>query len=180
MRNDIMSDNMRNPRDHALLLGKIVANIQAIEFIMRDLLFVKERGVEYVKRYNETLKTLNSGDLVEINSLTNYDTLNKLVANYNNLIKFIDTNLCIDNDIVTLRNVIAHGRVFGLSALTPPLLMKFSQPMKTDKSIVKVTYNVEMTPQWFREQLKLTTDIFGKVKKAHHLICAKYNGSCLG
>ena len=123
MRNNIMSETNWNPNVHASLLGKTIANIQAIEFVIRDLLFVEERGLKYVKKFNKTLELLKNNDIVETNSFTNYDTLTKLIIKYNNLIRPIDDKLCIGSDIVTLRDLIAHGRFFALSQLPPFLIL---------------------------------------------------------
>ena len=136
--------------DTPFKLGKIVSNLQALECILRMLLKDANGEVTLTKYYN-----LKVNDEVIEDSFTNYDTLSQLIRKYNSLVSVVDRTLCISDEVVSLRDVIAHGRVFSINPnpLHPYLLLKFDKPVNGK---VKVTYSEEMNSGWYEKNNELT------------------------
>jgi len=109
------------------------------------------------------LDAMNTGDVVDLNTLTNYDSLGQLIDRYNNHAKILSASLTIDKTIVSICDAIAHGRVSGLSPSPPFKLLKFDRPLKNK---VEVTFSVIMTIEWFNEQIIRTREAMSKVEEA--------------
>ena len=131
--------------DTPLKLGKIVSNLQALEFLLRMTLMKVNGEVNDTKYYD-----LKANDEVTEDSFTNYDTLGQLIYKYNSLVSAVDKTFCISNEVVSLRDVIAHGRVFSMdpNPLHPFLILKFDKPVNGK---VKVTFSEEMNPTWYEK-----------------------------
>ncbi len=139
-------------------IGKIVRNLQSIEFALR--LFLDEtQGHSSDKRTYE-LHKLKVTDWVPVDYLTNYDTLKQLIEKTNKELKKRGLLEHIDETLVQLRDAIAHGRVFSLHPEVPQQLVKFSKP-NNDKT--QVTISVEMTQKWLSQQVKQTHDEILKI-----------------
>ena len=136
--------------DTPFKLGKIVSNLQALEFLLRMILKNVNKEVTSTKYYD-----LKVNDKVTEDSFTNYDTLGQLIRKYNFLISAIDETFCISDEVVSLRDVIAHGRVFSMNPnpLHPSLLLKFG---KAVDGKVKVSYSEEMNQNWYEKNNDLT------------------------
>ena len=151
---------------HAFALGQIIGNLHTLEFLLRVFL-----GQMHTERYPSStainLDRINVGDKVPENYLTNYDTLGKLVHNYNNLVSKSAPELQIDMDIVQLRDALAHGRVSSATPSPPFRLLKFDKPQQ---GFVKVTYALDMTPAWLSAQINHLRDAAWKVSKANSKI----------
>ena len=73
---------------HTLRLGKLVVNFQSLEFALRAFLVNNEiaSGGRFPQSVN--LHNMNEGDVVPLNSFTNYDRLGQLIKKYNNPVSF--------------------------------------------------------------------------------------------
>ncbi|UVK96093.1 hypothetical protein LOY49_12450 [Pseudomonas atacamensis] len=132
--------------DYAQAIGKIVANLQGLELLIRSFL-------------HDTLDAQNGahqqpfpldvavGIELPADHLTNYDTLGKLIDKYN------EVNPPINKYLVDLRDALAHGRVLGEIESSHYRLLKFSKPVN---GRVKVTHNEELTEEWLKSRLEMT------------------------
>jgi hypothetical protein len=161
-----------NPRDqlapadkHALNLGKLVGNFQALEFVLRAFLTnaeIAQRGP--LPKSATDMHKMNEGDMVPENAFTNYDTLGQLIEKYNKTPKILSAGLTIDGNLVDIRDAIAHGRVSADTPSSSLKLLKFNKPKNNQ---VRVAFSVSMTKEWFDEQIKRVYSAVLMVKEAN-------------
>jgi len=147
---------MVNTDKLATALGKILTNLQALEFSLR--LFLYESVGPQHKTL--TLDQLAVGDWVPENPITNYDSLGDLVCKVNERLEALGVPERLDHSLIDLRDALAHGRTSALLPRGPFKLLKFSRP-KQGK--VQVTTAIDLTPQWLTEQTKRTFDEVQKI-----------------
>jgi hypothetical protein len=154
---------------HPVNLGKLLVNFQSLEFALRAFLWENERDIEQNSSTYQELKLnkLKEGDMVAEDAFTNYDSLNVLIDKYNQNPKISSAGLTIDKSVVSIRDAIAHGRVFGDIPQPPMTLLKFSKP---SNKLVKVKFSVQLTPEWFLEQLSKTQQATLVVAKALEML----------
>lgn len=152
------------PIDHATQLGKVVANLLSLEFLLRAYLY------EHVSTpsdcdlaFGAQLESLSVGDEVTENAFTSFDTLRQLIAAYNTHVADHAAHLRVDERIVNLRDAIAHGRVSAPVEAEHLRLIKFSNPRH---GALVVLVNEELNPSWFTEQIRWTRDEMLKVADA--------------
>ena len=147
-------------QDHPVSIGKIVTNLQSLEFALRLFLDETQGHSKIAKEIPVDLTKLAVGELVPENYFTNYDTLKQLIRKANVELQTRGLSERIDESIVELRDAIAHGRVLSLHPDGPFRILKFSKP--TD-SKTQVEISVEMTPDWLSRQTKRTHDEILKI-----------------
>ncbi|MGO9076107.1 MAG: hypothetical protein ACLQEI_18315 [Terriglobales bacterium] len=87
------------------------------------------------------------GDIVDDDEFSNYDTLGKLVAKYNLDITKRESSLCVDPQVIAVRDLLAHGRIAAAAADTASLkVVKFDNP-QGGKAVVSAS--VLMDDDWF-------------------------------
>lgn len=151
--------------EHFLFLGKLVANLQSLEFALRAFLVNYEIRSGGSFPQSADLYNMEEGNVVALNAFTNYDNLRQLITRYNANHR-ISADLRIDETLADIRDAVAHGRV---SASTPSgqlKLLKFSKPEGNEKH-VKVTFSVTMTKEWFDVQIRRVYDAILRVSKAN-------------
>jgi len=89
------------------------------------------------------------------------------LTTYNRFVQTTANELIVDENIVNLRDAIAHGRVFSFEPSCPLVLLKFSKP-KGDQA--KVEFNATMTSEWFDTNIKRVNAEFSKVVEASRLL----------
>jgi hypothetical protein len=148
--------------DRSSKIGKVVTNLQALEFSLR--LFLDEtQGYPNAKReITINLTGLTVGEWVPENYFTNYDTLNQLIRKVNAELQSRGLSEQIDESIVELRDALAHGRVLANHPDGPFRILKFSKPMNGK---TRVTVSVEMTSDWLSQQVKRTANEVLKIVK---------------
>ena len=100
--------------------------------------------------------------IVPDNALTNWDTLRDLIQKYNKLP--ISKGLTIDENLVDIRDAIAHGRVFSSTPDGINQLLRFKKPTKNG---VEVEFSVAMTEEWFTTQFLRFYDAVRMVDAVH-------------
>lgn len=143
--------------ERALLLGQIISNFQSLEFALRASLYKLHRKNTRLK-----LDEMKVGDIVDLNELTDYSKLKKLIQRYNNEVVKNDQTLTLDKDLVELRDALAHGRVSCLSENDNLRIIKFEEP-KNGK--VKVSFSEEMTESWLKKQKKRVYEALMKTQR---------------
>jgi hypothetical protein len=147
-----------NLEDYTSAMGKIVVNLHSLEFALRNFLWGQEdrQGLE---NWNTCITQLQVGQSVPVNAFSNYDTLKKLIAKFNNVVQLIDSGLCVDPDIVTIRDAIAHGRIWASNPQPPMQLVKFDIPKN---GTVTVTHTELIDDNWLKVQ---KTRLFTEIQK---------------
>ncbi len=138
---------------HAQNLGKVIANLHGLEYVLRAFLH------KYYQGEPETdADSLRVGARVPENWFTNFEPLEGLVKTFN---RVSGNQHSVDPDIVNLRNMLAHGRVAGRTPSVFPMeLVKFGKPQ--DKQ-VPVEAVVLMDDSWFESQIKFVLAQIEKV-----------------
>ena len=143
--------------DYLLTLGKLVANLHSLEFALRAFLLKNFESREP----KADLKTINAGDEVPLNSFTNYAPLGRIIDQYNEVVQPYYPDYCVDKVVVEIRDMIAHGRVSGLTPNPPFQLVKFSKPNKN--GMVPVEHVVIVDLHWLSSNVNLVLDQIRKV-----------------
>jgi restriction endonuclease S subunit len=153
--------------EYCLLMGKLVVNLQSLEFALRAFLYNKENSEKSTNpEFGKNIYDFKAGDCVEENAFTNYDPLGRLIDNYNGIVKSKNSTLCIDKNIVDIRDTIAHGRIAceSPSSETPQKLIKYSKPQNGK---VCVTHCITLTKDWFDKHIHLVYESIQRVRKAN-------------
>ncbi len=135
-------------KDYATRLGRLLANLHSLEFLLRSFLQDQPSVRPIGLPYGTDLHSFPIGSQLPENELTSYDSLGHLISKFNGEMKArgIDG---IDSSLVELRDALAHGRV-SAAALTSGLrLIKFDRPVK---GTVRVTFNSALTQDWFKSE----------------------------
>lgn len=143
-----MDTNSNKSRE---LLGKILGNLQSLEFALRAVLYENESEPHYPLDYGKNLNDLSEGDIVPENAMTDYSSLGQLIDRFNSEIADGDNRLMVDQDLLKLRDALAHGRVSSKSESGDLVLIKFDRPKN---NTVKVSYVQKMTKDWLKAQVK--------------------------
>ncbi len=129
-------------------LGTVLGNLLSLELMLREFLFHEAGEVPYVN-----LDLVNIGDVVPENALTDYSTLGRLIDRYNAIVVLRDVTLTINkDDVLSLRDALAHGRVYGQTPAPPLRLLKFSDPKKGP---IKVEFAETLDPTWLNKQRQM-------------------------
>lgn len=154
--------------DHYWLqLGRIVSNLQSLEFLLRAVLYKVNPPPPGHPSLSVQLDELKVGQTVPENPLTDYRSLDGLITGYNEIVERHAPSLYVDTAVVGLRDALAHGRVSKAELDSDMMILKFSPP-KNDQ--VVVVYAEKMTESWFKEQLSRVTQEIIKVSKADQLL----------
>ncbi len=148
---------------HALHLGKIVGNLLTLEFAAR--LAISKLDPRQAALVQTQLPQVKENDWVEVNPLTNADDLGQTLEKYN---KRASADCRVDvNAVVRLRDALAHGRAFGFGSSQRGYLTLLKFARKPDRhNRVKVTMAIDMTDDWFKENIEFLLDATRKVAKA--------------
>lgn len=69
--------------EHARLLGRLVANLQSLEFVLRAHLYAQSSAPHVPFAAGQSLDSLNVDEVVGENALTDYSSLGQLIDRYN-------------------------------------------------------------------------------------------------
>src|SRR5216117_3606119 len=95
--------------EHARLVGRLVGNLDSLEFALRAYLYEKADPPHTPLPAGHTLDSLKIGDAVPINAMTDYSSLGELIDRYNRLVERSSPGLQVDRSLVSLRDALAHG-----------------------------------------------------------------------
>ncbi len=149
---------------HFTNTGKLVVNMQSLEFVLRGFLHNDEIARGITSTTPTDYNKMKQGDIVLKNAFTNYDTLRDLIRKYNSDSRIQSSKLTINETLADVRDAIAHGRVSSSNPSSTMHLLKFKRPNK-DK--VEVAFSELMTKDWFQTQLSRFYDAAMKVKDAN-------------
>lgn len=159
-------DTIAPVNEHALALGKLVSNLQSLEFALRAFLVNDEIRAGSSFPQSANLNNMDIDDVVPLNAFTNYDTLGKLIRRYNSNRTISSADLRIDETLADIRDAVAHGRVSASAPSGHLQLLKFSKPRGNEKH-VKVTFSAAMTKEWFGVQIRRARNALLTVNEAN-------------
>jgi hypothetical protein len=145
--------------EYALWIGRLVVNLQGLEFLLRAYLYSQADEPHVPLAPGVSLDSMAVGDTAAENAFTDFSTLGHLIERYNTRVAGTHSDLTIDHSIVQLRDALAHGR---LSAATPdgdPCLLKFERPVA---GRARVVFSERLTEAWCTTHLE---HIMSAVKK---------------
>jgi hypothetical protein len=142
------------------LAGKLLADFQALEFLLRSYLYGRSDGRH--APLSQSLNDLVRGQQVPENALTDWSTLGQLIERYNRLVQPIGPQQVVDPAIVTLRDALAHGRVW-LHDRESVLILRFDKPVK---GVVTVAFSQVASEEWLEECLRHVAEQITPVVKA--------------
>jgi hypothetical protein len=146
--------------EHLIGIAKIIGNLHSLEYVLRVFHFHEAGSTQP----HVDLNTVKVGDVVQANAYTDYAQLRELINRYNTIVQSRDPSLVIpENDIVLLRDGLAHGRVWADAPGAPMRAVKFS-PVR--QGTVTVTFAETLTGPWLESKRKLLFDALQSVAKA--------------
>jgi len=135
---------------YAYHLGTLLGNLHSLEVALRVALS------EGKWRLNPDVAV---GQEVELDAVNQWAYLSTLVQRYNERVKPMNLEwmLVRGEEIVRLRNALAHGIVLAKSPQPPLRLMKFGRASSSKNKAV-VEFSAEMTDAWLTEQRRMIWD----------------------
>ena len=137
--------------DHVLGLGRLMGYLQSLEATIR--IFLTWTGSE--------------------NYMISRDTFGQLIEKYNKQLAS-DEPYSIDQQVVTIRNALAHGLVFA-PRMSLPLILNMSLPLALNMSLPLTLFHnglsYVMTVDWFQDQQTLVQAQINRI-----VACAKKRG----
>jgi hypothetical protein len=143
--------------EYSETVGKILANLQALEFSLRLYLHnTDDRAITCAKPLHE----LTVGEVVPENPLTDWSSLGTLIARYN---ERVSPTLAVTAAVVEIRDVLAHGRMWLPDLSSAPVLLKFAKPSSGSTC---VTFLQVSSSEWLADTLGRVHDEIEKVQTA--------------
>lgn len=135
-------------QQHALHLGGLIGNLQSLEIFIR--LTLAQRPDSPVQgTYGDDFRNAAVGTLVPVSDLSSYASLRELIKAFN---RSFSPTPPLDLSLVTLRDALAHGRVFAGPSEEEFRIVKFEKPAK-GATEVAVEYSAVMTEGWFIDNM---------------------------
>ena len=131
-------------------MGSLLTNFSSLELMIRLVLQSLPNAKELGLAYGEDPFSLPVGtDLVE-SEVTTFDSLNRLIKNFNRQAKVLRLPE-IDESIIEIRDAFAHGRLIKTTELDTEdfRLVKFSKP---EGGRVRVVFSQLLSEEWFSMQ----------------------------
>lgn len=148
--------------EHPKQLGKLVGNLQSIEMLARLYLAIKAAGC--LEKAGPNVTNTKKGDEVELTPLSDPRSLEPVLKDYNLNVN-ADQKVSVE-EIILLRDALAHGRVFGSGPLDRGhlKLLKFAKKKQNGK--VEVTLCEDMSDDWFKQKIALLEDATQRIQGA--------------
>lgn len=150
-------------KGYTRLLGQLVADLQALEYVIRAYLYARADGPHKPFASDDALDLIKFGDLVPENAMTDYSTLGQLIDRFNRLVANSHPELRLDSSIVSVRDALAHGRVSTGDPSRDLVLVKFGKPRN---GLARVEYVQTLTAGWLLGQADRVGEEFEKIAKA--------------
>lgn len=147
-------DTESESKKHEENLGKLLANLQSLELLLRENL--SER---FDEDDHDNIFVLEVGDSTSVNFFSNYDSLGQLMKKYN---RECPNDATVPNWILDIRDALAHGRIASDKQKGLLNLVKFSKPAKD--GTVCLEFKAAMTHDWFKEQINGVLECAKRIK----------------
>jgi hypothetical protein len=149
-----------NGDEHVQRLGKVVGNLQSLEFALRGALANMHGSRKVHPDHGVDVLAFPVGSVVPESDLTDYASLGKLVEMFN-LGALASGGRTVNTHVVELRDALAHGRTYTHNREFPLRLVKFDKPRDGK---VRVAYSEVMDHAWFDRQRDLLNDCIDAVR----------------
>jgi hypothetical protein len=159
---------------YALGFGRIVVNLIGLETALRGYLSTLDRAAKESGRPAWDCMQWKLGDKVDEDAFTSYDSLGRLIEEYNTRVEGTDAALCVDTCVVDLRHAIAHGCILGSVGGGPWRLFKFGEPRNGKAELTRCE---DLTVSWLDAQAKRVRAEVQKVVEAQGRWRAKREAS---
>lgn len=136
--------------DYVSHLGKLVGNLHSLEVALR-LALARSRPTEGRLPSPSDLATSQLGTLFPASCLTDYASLGQLITAFNELMR-TDGKPQINENLVALRDAIAHGRIVSDRTIFPVRLVKFDRP--DSEGNVRIVFNEILDLEWFTRNIR--------------------------
>jgi hypothetical protein len=138
-------------KHYAFQIGSLVSNFQSLELLIRIFLQAQPDAEPIGIPHGQDVYSVPVGSVVPACPLTNYDSLGTLIKKYNEIAD-PRGKPGIDPTLVEIRDALAHGRISARIEEQPMRLIKYSHPLKPQRTTVLVTFNAVLDDKWFAEQ----------------------------
>jgi hypothetical protein len=118
--------------EYASLMGRVVINLQSLEFALRGFLCNSEAPPHNPLPSRAGLDGLGPGDVVPVNAFTDFDSLGRLIERYNSL------------------DALTHGRISTTDPSKDLFLVKFDRPIR---NTTRVNYAQKVTTEWLKAKI---------------------------
>jgi hypothetical protein len=147
--------------EHARHLGGLIGNLHSLEFVLRIYLSLLPGAKPFGLPHGTDIYDLPVGTEVPASAMTNYAPLVKLIRNFNIEMGRLRRPILNEQNIVGLRDALAHGRVSATAPGGTLRLIKFDDV--DAKGNVRVVFNEMLTEDWFQEQTAAVIDAAQRV-----------------
>jgi hypothetical protein len=147
-------------REHLVLVGGIIMNLQALETVLRYFLLRRSRQ-------DPQFPKVGDADVSET-YLTNYMSLGYLIDEFNKGLEENEKQFEVAKAVVDIRDALAHGRLLTVLRQPPYRLWKFG---KANDHRVSVEFCEELTSEWLKAKSDM---IFAEKEKV--ISCFKLRG----
>jgi hypothetical protein len=127
--------------DHARGVGKIVSNLESLEFLIR--IYLSNANNQKIEFPTPATKELPE------TYITNYMSLGDLTKKYNDGLTPPEQIHYVDVEVVKIRDAFAHGRIFSQTESFPITLYKFAKPIDGKAA---VDYVETPTIDWLKQK----------------------------
>jgi hypothetical protein len=152
-------------RRYAFNIGSLISNFQGLELLLRGFLQDQADAAPTGLPPGQNFYSTPVGSTLPVCPLTNYDTLGKLIKKFNEIAD-AQGKPKVDPALVEIRDALAHGRIAALDEGQPMRLIKYSRPLETEKTTVRVTFNAELNDSWFGDQRRRVISAMETVRGA--------------
>ncbi len=144
---------MNNQEKMQQNIGRLISNLQSLEFVLRLFLVEINRKRNSSEIIKGEINNYKVGEEINENPFTNYDSLKEIINKVNAILLKENIKDQIDLSLVNTRDAFAHGRISSLNPEGPFRLLKFSKPIDGK---VKVTMSFDITLEWLSDQINKT------------------------
>ena len=145
-------DELFSLSKHTFYLGKLIANLQSLEFVIRIFLSKLPDSQPMGIPYGADIYSYPVGTKFLQSAVTDYSPLGKLVDRFNTGAMAAGLTQRIAPTIVDIRDALAHGRLSAPASGGEMRIIKFGRPDAEGK--VEMTYNELMDHKWFKRHVK--------------------------
>jgi len=158
---ELKEDDVVNLNDHALRLGKLLANLQTLEFLLRMYLQQLPNARPVGIPEGEDIYLSAVGSELPESEITSFDSLGQLINKHNQWAKTQEETE-IDRSLVEVRDALAHGRVSAPNPDESLRLLKFNRPVG---GRVRVVFNEILSEEYLNRQIKHVNSAIQMLRK---------------
>ncbi len=137
--------------EYARKLGALIANLHSFEFVLRAYLAKRPGAQPIGVAHGVDIFEQPVGTVFDESDLTSYDSLGQFLRKFNADMRQQGAAQ-VDEDLINLRDALAHGRVSASAQGDTLRLIKFDQ--RDAQGRVRLKFTALLTADWFSAQTK--------------------------